>query len=139
MDIESLHTNITVDKRIKRLETHLQKTNSILPKLVSKLKSVPFVRHIFISNFYKQKFDLPMRPPLYAFLACIYLQFLQSGPFKYIIPNCTRYFRYIDILLIYPQDLNLNSTIDRLYNVELSIKFTCEIESNNTHPFWMSY
>ena len=77
-----------------------------------------------------------MGSPLSGVLACIYLEFLESGPFNYIIPNTTRYFRYIDdILLIYTQDLDLHSITDRLNNVEHSIKFTYELESNSTLPF----
>ena len=69
-------------------------------------------------------------------IACIYLEFLKSGPFEYIIPSSASYFRYIDdILLSYPQDLDLNSITDRLNNVEPSIRFTCEFESQNTPPF----
>ena len=46
------------------------------------------------------------------------------------------YFKYIDdILLIYPQDLDLHSIIYRLNNVEPSVKYTYELESNNTLPF----
>ena len=86
--------------------------------------------------FFKQKFGLTMGSPLSGVLACIYLEFLESGPFKYIIPNTTHYFRYIDdILLIYPQDLDLHSITDRLNNVEPSIKFTYELEYNSTQPF----
>ena len=59
-----------------------------------------------------------MGSPLSGVLACIYLEFLESGPFKHIIPNTAHYFRYIDdILLIYPQDLDLNSITDKLNNV----------------------
>ena len=39
---------------------------------------------------------------------CKYLEFLESGPFKYIIPSNSNYFRYIEnSLLIYPQELVL--------------------------------
>ena len=77
-----------------------------------------------------------MGSPVSGVLACIYLEFLESDSFKYIIPNTACYFRYIDgILLIYPQDLDLHSIIDRLNNVEPSIKFTYELESNSTLPF----
>ena len=69
-------------------------------------------------------------------LACIYQKFLESDPFKYIIPNTAHDFRYIDdILLIYPQDLDLHSITNRLNNVEPSIKFTYELEYNRTLPF----
>ena len=86
------------------------------------------------NTFYKQKFGLPMGSPLSWVLACIYLEFLESGPFKYIIPDTAHYFRYIDdILLIYPQDLDLHSITDKL-NVE-PFKFTCELEYIYTLPF----
>ena len=77
-----------------------------------------------------------MGSPLSGVLACIYLEFLESGPFKYIIPNTAHYFRYIDdILLTYAQDLDLFSITDRLNNVERSLKFTYELEYNSTLPF----
>ena len=77
-----------------------------------------------------------MGPLLSGVLACIFQEFLESGPFKYIIPNTAHYFRYIDdILLIYPQDLDLHSITDRLNNVEPSIKFIYELEYNSTLLF----
>ena len=86
--------------------------------------------------FYKKKFYLPMGSPLCGVLACIYLEFLESSPFKCIIPNTAHYFRYIDdIQLIYPQSLDLHNITDRLNNVEPSIKFTCELAYNSTLPF----
>ena len=69
-------------------------------------------------------------------LECVYLEFLESGPFHYIIPNTAHYFKYInDILLIYSHDLDLHSITDRLNNIEPSIKFTYELEYNSTQPF----
>ena len=77
-----------------------------------------------------------MGSPLSDVLACIYLEFLESGPFSHIILSNTSYFSYRDdILLIYPQDLNLDRITNRLNNVEPSTKFTYELESNNTLPF----
>ena len=73
-----------------------------------------------------------MGSPLSFVGACIYLEFLESCPFKYIFASIAIYFRYIDNnLLIYPVDLNLNKITDRLNNIETSIKFTYELESNN--------
>ena len=77
-----------------------------------------------------------MGSSLSGVLACIYLEFLESGSFKHIIPNTAHYFRYIDdILFIYPQDLDSNSITDKLNNVEPSLKFTHELEYNFTLPF----
>ena len=59
-----------------------------------------------------------MGSPLSGVLACIHLEYLEPGPFKYSIPNTAHYFRYIDdILHIYPQGLNLHSITDKLNNV----------------------
>ena len=70
---------------------------------------------------------------LSAVPTCIYFEFLEFGPFRYIIPNSASYFRYIDdILFIQLQDININSIIDRLDNVEPSMRFTCELKSNCT-------
>ncbi len=71
-----------------------------------------------------------MDSPLSDVLAYIYIVFLESGLFKNIFPSNSNNFRDIDvILLIYLQELNLISTIGRLNNIELSIKFA--YESNN--------
>ena len=77
-----------------------------------------------------------MGSPLSGVLASIYQEFLESGPFKYIIPNTSQYFRYIDdVLLIYPQDLDWHSITAWLKNLKPSIKFTYELEYNSTLPF----
>ena len=138
LHIKSLYTNIPVYKCLERLHNQLRKSNSTFP--------LPISKHLYFmhshcnfqyyNTFYKQKFGLSMGSPLSGVLACIYLEFLESGPFKYIIPNTARYFRYIDdILLIYLQYLDLHSITDRLNNVEPSIKFTYELENNSTLPY----
>ena len=142
LDIKSLYTNILVDKCIESLHNHFQKSNTRLPLSFSKLIKICTLctSHCYFQcnkTFYKQNFGLPMGSPLNWALAGFYLEFLESGSFKYIIPNTTSYFRYTDdILLIYPQDLDLHSITVRLNNEELStIKFTYELESNNKLTF----
>ena len=77
-----------------------------------------------------------MGSPLSGILTCICFEFLESGPFKYIIPSNSNYFQYIDdILLIYPQELNLIRITNRLNNIEPFIKVTRELESNKSLPF----
>ena len=100
----------------------------------NQLKSLSYARHIVISNttLYKQKFGLHMGSLLTGVQTYTHLEFLESGPFKYIIPSNSNYFRDIDdILLIYPQELNWIKITDRLNNIEPSIKFSHELESNN--------
>ena len=138
---KSLYTNISVDRCIERLHNHLQIFTSTLPLPISKLIKICTLctSHFYFQYdniFYKQKFGLPMGSPLSRVLVCIYLESLEFSPFKYIIPNTAHYFRYVDnILLIYPQDLDFHSITDKLNNVEPSIKFTYELESNSTQPF----
>ena len=141
LDIKSLYTNILVDKCIERLHNHLRKSNSTFLLPISKLIKICTLctSHCYFQYnniFCKQKFGLPMESPFSGILARIFIEFLESGPFKCIIPNTAHYFRYINnILLIYPQDLSLHSITDRLNNVEPSIKFTYELEYNSTLPF----
>ena len=73
-------------------------------------------------------------------LAWIYLEFLEPVPFKYIIPSNSNYFLYIDdILLIYPQELDLTKITDRLIKIEPMIKFTHELETYNSLPFFFFF
>ena len=77
---------------------------------------------------------------LSSVLACIYLEILEFVPIKHIIHSNNSYFTYInDILLIYHRYNNFNRITERLNNVEASIKFTRELESNNTLHFLGAY
>ena len=53
-----------------------------------------YLELIFI--LYKQKLNLPMDPCLSEDVACPFLEFLKSGPFRFIILKDSRYFCYID-------------------------------------------
>ena len=59
-------------------------------------------------------------------------QFLEFGPFKFIIPKDSNHFCYI--LLIYPQNNELTKITDRLNKIEPTIDFAYEQETN-TLPF----
>ena len=77
--------------------------------------------------FYKQKFGLSKGSPPSGVLAYLFVEFLEFGSFKFIIHQDSRYFRYIeDILLVYPQNNYLRKIMDRLNNIELTINFTYE-------------
>ena len=68
-----------------------------------------------------------MGSPISGVLAYIYLKFLWIWFF---------YFRYIvNILLIYPQERDLVKITDRLNKTEPTIKFTLELETNNSLTF----
>ena len=68
--------------------------------------------------------------PLSGVVACLSLEFLESGPFRFIIPRASNYSCYTDhILLIYPWNNDLNIT-DRLNDIEFTIEFTYELKNN---------
>jgi len=141
LDIKSLYTNIPVNKCITRLENHLKKSNISLPlptQTIIKICKLCTQNCFFQYNgiFYKQKFGLPMGSPLSGVLACLYLEFLESKPFKYILPADSNYFRYIDdILFIYPLNHNITQIVERLNKIEPTINFTHELEHKHTLPF----
>ena len=52
-------------------------------------------------------------------LSSLFLEFLESAPFRYRLPNNTTYFRYIDNILIFlPQNIKIEEIAERLNDVE---------------------
>ena len=83
---------------------------------------------VFILPF---KLFVSRHPEFVSFFRSIYWSTTQS--FKHIIPKDSNYFRNIDdILFIYPQNIDLTKSTDKLNN---TINFTYELENNNTLPF----
>ena len=75
--------------------------------------------------------------PLSYMWVCVYifLEVLESGPFKYRLPSNTTYFIYIDdILISQPTNIKIEKIAEKLNNVEVFINFTYEKESFNTIP-----
>ena len=141
LDVESLYTNVPVDKSISALREHLLNINANLPLPIDTIISIctlctNLTFFQFNEYLYKQKAGLPMGNPLSGVLACLYLEHLETNHFSSIIPAGSDYFRYIDdALLIHPKDLDLPHTVHRLNEIEPSINFTFETESNNSLPF----
>ena len=127
LDVKSLYTNIPVHKCIDKLEHYLKNTSLDLPfpadkilKLCTLCTNLCFFE--FNGQFFKQISGLPMGSPLSGVLACLFLEFLEAGPFQYLLPPNSHYFRYIDdTLLIHPDHLNLPTLVDNLNSVEPSI------------------
>ena len=141
LDIISLYTNVPIKKCLNLLLKHLKKINFNLPfppkifiEIIRLITDMTYFQ--FNNNFYKQKFGLPMGNPLSGVLACLFLEFLESGPFKFRLPKDAVYFRYIDDILIFlPENTKIEHIKNKLNTVEPSIKFTHETENNNSIPF----
>lgn len=66
-------------------------------------------------------------------MACIFLEFVELGPFQNILLKQSTYFSYMDdVVLIYRDDTDLNAVVDKLIKVEYTIEFPYEMEENNT-------
>ena len=66
-----------------------------------------------------------MGNPLSGVLACIFLEFLESSPFKYRLPSNTTYFRYTDDILIFlHQNIKIEEIAEKVNSAESSINFT---------------
>ena len=77
-----------------------------------------------------------MGSPLSGVLACLFLETLEAGPFRQILPTNSTYFRYIDdALIIYPRRTNLETLTAKLNQVEDTIEFTHEKEVDQKLPF----
>ena len=141
LDVQSLYTNIPVDKCLESLRDHLKNTKPNLPIPADTLIDICALCcqmnfFYFNNNLYIQKFGLPMGCPISCALACLFLEFLESGPFQYILPKNSHYYRYIDdALFIYPQNIDLPNLVHRLNDIEPTIKFTFEKEQDNSIPF----
>ena len=89
----------------------------------------------FNNKFNKQNHGLPMGNPVSGVLACLFVEFLESGPFKYRLPSNPIYFRYIDDIFIFlPQNIKFEEITEKLNNIEPSINFTYEKESITPSP-----
>ena len=77
-----------------------------------------------------------MGSPLSGVLACLFIELLESKPFKYILPNDIHYYKYIDgILIIYPDKHNIHPITQKLNQVEPTINFTYELEKKQLPTF----
>ena len=76
------------------------------------------------------RFGFPRALSLSRVLACLFIEFLESGLRRFIITNVSKYFRYIsDLIRIYPRKM-INVT-DKLNKIEPIIGFTYELETMN--------
>lgn len=74
-----------------------------------------------------------MGSPLGAVLACVFLEFLESGSFRNILLQKCSYFRYIgDILITYLHEAILSDLANRFNSIE---HFTFEAENDNVLHF----
>ena len=141
-DVKALFTNVPIDGAIQAVEKALSGISSddlpmpkkdylALVKLC--LKFDPFT---FNKEEYAQHEGLAMGSPLSPVAACLFMEMLEEEQFTKIMGQDTKWFRYVDdILIIAPKDLNLEEKLEELNQVHELIEFTIEEEINKTLAF----
>ncbi|XP_045466657.1 uncharacterized protein LOC123675351 [Harmonia axyridis] len=92
---------------------------------------------LFQDTFYKQVKGAPMGSPLSPAIANIYMDDFETNAIEsfHLKPTC--WLRYVDdVFVIWPHGPEtLQDFFDHLNNINSHIKFTMEVETNNSLPF----
>ena len=137
-----LRTNTFYVQFLKTWETNFisnffTQYRSIIIYLVDEFHETVSVQdsHFYLTDFLGEQRNLLIlrTPQCDKFLLLLArLEFLESKPFKYILPNDIHFFRYIDnILIIYPNKYNIETITNKLNNIEPTIKLIPELEKDN--------
>ena len=141
-DVKSLFTNVPINGAINAVNKVLEEiSESELPlnkkdylKLVEMCMN--FGSFTFDSYTYRQHEGLPMGSPLSCVAACLFMESLESEHYCNIIPNGSKWYRYVDdCLVVLDKDTDLDMLLREMNNVHEKIQFTIEKESNNSLPF----
>ena len=79
---------------------------------------------------------LAMGSPLSPVAACLYMEMLEKEHFIPIMGPGTIWYRYVDdVLVVVPQETDLERNLEQLNAVEERIQFTLEVENEDSLPF----
>ena len=143
-DVTSLFTNVPVEKTLKiasdilfENRTHPTIHHEIMQALTLCTSQNYFQ---FDHKLYSQKNGLAMGSPLSPLLADIFMDHLEKrifNSYNSLLKNILYWHRYVDDILCCwtGTDRQLNIFLNYLNKLEPSIKFTLEIESNNSLNF----
>ncbi|XP_076036842.1 uncharacterized protein LOC143022503 [Oratosquilla oratoria] len=141
-DIKSLYTNVSIEGAMNAMKRAL--TNISEDELPIKKKDyielvslcVNFGTFVFKEQEYVQHRGLAMGSPLSAVMASLYMETLEVDKFIRIIGRGSKWFRYVDdILVIMPEESNINNKLRMLNDVNEHIQFTVEMEMERKLPF----
>ncbi|XP_076059672.1 uncharacterized protein LOC143036309 [Oratosquilla oratoria] len=141
-DIKSLYTNVSIEGAMNAMKRAL--TNISEDELPIKKKDyielvslcVNFGAFVFKEQEYVQHRGLAMGSPLSAVMASLYMETLEVDKFIRIIGRGSKWFRYVDdILVIMPEESNINNKLRMLNDVNEHIQFTVEMEMEGKLSF----
>jgi len=140
LDVSSLFTNIPTDLVTKLIKKHwidIKEHTTI--NLNSFIKGTELCLNTtyfqFENNFFKQIFGCAMGTPLSATVANLVMEELEDECLRKLKHKPSFYYRFVDdIIITYPKD-ELNEILTTFNSYHNKLKFTIEIEKDNTIPF----
>ena len=141
-DVKSLFTNVSVDGAFKVIKSvvngmdpdQLPVAKSQYLKLLSMCMN--FGGFSFNSEEYIQHSGLAMGSPLSPVAACLYMEWLEKHNYQKIMGVDVLWVRYVDdILVVAPQNMDLNKKLEELNLVDPKIQLTIEHEKFAAIPF----
>ena len=141
-DVKALFTNVDVDGAmvaIKKVVNAVSQDSLPVPKedfLKLVRLCLEFGSFTFNDSEYVQHQGLAMGSPLSPVAACFYMEMLENDHFQRILGDDSIWMRYVDdVIVIVPEDTDLDDKLARLNEVDHRIQFTKEEESNQSLPF----
>ena len=146
LDVKSLYTNVPVDAALNAIRAVVQSMDERalpIPK-AAYLDAVRLCMHFNAFTFqgeeYSQHSGLAMGSPLSPVAACLFMETLEEEHFKEIMGTKTTWMRYVDdILLVIPENMNLESKLQELNAVHPNIQFSAEKEKEGGLAFLDTY
>lgn len=145
LDIVNLYTNIPVDNTVQIIQRNLMEQNKLstreIDEFISLLRIILKYNYFkFNGDIYLQKDGLSMGSSISGLLADIFINHLEN---RFFSENPTwaakiiYYFRYVDdtLLLVKGNEDVINSIVAIFNNLHEKIKFTCEVQTNNSINF----
>ena len=141
-DVKSLFTNVPVEgamQAVTRALENVEDDELPVPKeeyiqLVS--LCVRFGAFTFGDEEYVQHRGLAMGSPLSAVMACLFMETVEADSYSRIIGRGSTWLRYVDdVIVIIPNNTNIDNKLRMLNKVNKDIQFTVEEENNGKLPF----
>ena len=142
-DVVSLFTKIPVDVAKSVIFELLSKDECLQDRTKLCLKELMLGINICLDNtyiqfknqFYKQIFGVPMGSPISVTIANLVMETVETKALQTFQNPPIMWKRYVDDTFVVLKKNNLETFHEHLNNIEASIKFTLETESNNSLPF----